>query len=77
MFFCMLFAGFYFSKFNSVNNLQKIALNEIAGTDPTTIYYDQQCTTLAVKAMKIFLVESRRDAAIGALIISKKWSDPE
>ena len=40
MFLCMLFAGFYFARFHSVSNVQKIALSEIPGTDVTTIYYD-------------------------------------
>lgn len=50
---------------------------EIPGTDQNTIYYDIHCSTLAVKTMNTFLDPERRDAGIGALILSKKWADAE
>lgn len=77
MFFVALLAGLYFARFSSISNLQKIALIELPGTDPSNVFYDLHCTTNAMKAMRFFLDKNRKDAAVGALIISNKWSDPE
>ena len=77
MFFCILLGGLYSARFHSINNVQHLALTEIPQTDPTTVYYDLHCTTLAMRAMNTFLDPPRRDAGISALIISKKWSNAE